>query len=133
MRWQASSDYVRLWRASTEVEAVRVGEMFATYNIAVRRWWHFKLVYRGEEVLRWDISPVPRSHRNVRCVGFPARIRGHDQEHVWTPGRGTACAVTLHGFERATHRQVLEAFAQRANICSLPDYEEPIEGEQLRL
>lgn len=116
---------------------VTVGELVLVVNLADRRNWTFKLLRRGDEVLRWDLAAPPFRHSNPpgRPPGFPGKVRDLEHEHRWVAGLGMTCAVGLRGHELAAgdHRQALAAFCGRANIAFNARYEAPPPpGEQLQ-
>jgi hypothetical protein len=139
MRWTDRNLHVRMSRTPVEADGARVGELFLIANVALERAWTFKLLRRGEEVLRWDFTTTPYRHRNQRaCVvaGLPKVVREPQHEHLWRPGAGTDCAEALPANLAAltSHEQVLNAFCERAIITLEVSYQPPPPtGEQLTL
>lgn len=123
-------------RLGCEAGGATVGELVLIVNLAERRNWTFKLLRRGDEVLRWDLVMPPSRHSNPpsRPAGFPGKVRDLEHEHQWVAGLGMSCAVGLEDLElgSADHRQALAAFCDRANIDFNARYEPP-PGEQLQL
>lgn len=138
MRWTERSLHVRMCRVPLEVDGARVGELLMIVNVALPRAWNFKVMRRGEEVLRWDFACGPCRHRNRKaCVeaGLPKIVQALEQEHLWRPGAGMSCAEPLPGEHSASsHQDVLDALCRRAMIKVEVSYEPPpATGEQLTL
>lgn len=107
-------------------------------SLVVTRDWKFKVLRRGEEVLRWDLTVPPMRHSNPpgRPAEFPGKVRQLEHEHRWVDGLGMSCAMPLElsAGSAHDHRQALAAFCDRANISFEATYEPPPPpGEQLQL
>lgn len=120
-------------RVGVEAGGATVGELVLVVGVVVSRNWSFKLLRRGEEVLRWDLTSPPARHSNPpgRPAGFPGTVRELEHEHRWVDGLGMRCAVPLT--VSGDHRQTLEAFCDRAKIDFQAPYDAPPPpGEQLQ-
>lgn len=135
MKWEVENGVAR-WKCALASGGIGRGSVMCMVKRVPPETWHFVLVLRGTDVLRWDIDSRQRvSHRNVGCPpSFPPRVHEPHHEHQWVDGRGTSCALPLTHRARDTHRQVWEAFAARANIRGTIHYAAPTDvGEALRL
>lgn len=130
IRWRSwTTDLVR-WRSVVEVDGLGRGSLSILVNRALPRTWNIHLYLHDEAVRMWHFK-TPVNHRNFGCSStFPPRVRGpHD--HVWTPDRGTDCALPLTGKEQLTLSDCVDAFCAELGIDLQPAYVEPGVGEQL--
>lgn len=138
MAWRRRSDSIAFARVGVEAGGATVGELVMVVGLAVARDWNFKLVRRGDELLRWDLTSPPARHSNPpgRPDRFPGKVRELEHEHQWVDGLGMNCAISLDMTDAAKedHRQALGAFCVRANISFDTVYQPPPPpGEQLQL
>lgn len=138
MTWRRRNEAMVFSRLGLESGGATVGELVLLVSLVVARDWNFKLLRRGEELLRWDLTVPPTRHSNPpgRPPEFPGKVRELEHEHRWVQGFGMNCAapLTLAGDTTGDHRQALAAFCDRGNISFETSYEPPPPpGEQLQL
>lgn len=138
MAWRKRNDSIVYARVGVEAVGATVGELVMVVSLAVARDWNLKLLRRGDEVLRWDLTSPPARHSNPpgRPDHFPGKVRRLEHEHQWVDGLGMNCAIELDltADIRTDHRQALAAFCVRANISFDTAYQPPPPaGEQLQL
>jgi hypothetical protein len=138
MGWRKRNESVVYVRVGVEAGGATVGELVMIVSLVVARDWNFKLVRRGEEVLRWDLTAPPARHSNPpgRPARFPGKVRSLEHEHHWVDGFGMNCALALDlsADIKTDHRQALAAFCDRANINFDAIYQPPPPpGEQMQL
>jgi hypothetical protein len=137
MAWVQASLDALMWVGPVESEGiVRGSSIVLIFVPGQARDWAFKLRYRNEDVLRWDLEPAPVRHANTGCPNppFPPKVRRAEHEHRFMAGLPKLrCAVALEGLGEATHRESLAAFCDRTNIEFGQDYQAPASGEQLKL
>ncbi|PTL59961.1 hypothetical protein [Paraconexibacter algicola] len=136
--WRRRNESILFARCGVEFRGATVGELVMVVSLVVARDWNFKLVRRGEEVLRWDLTAPPSRHSNPpgRPARFPGKVKSLEHEHQWVDGFGMTCAVPLdlEAAVKNDHRQSLVAFCDRANITFNAIYQQPPPpGEQLQL
>lgn len=138
MGWRKRNEAIVVARVGVEAVGATIGELVMVVSLIVARDWNLKLVRRGEEVLRWDLTSPPARHSNPpgRPKSFPGKIRDLEHEHRWVKGLGMNCAIALDlpNDVKADHRRALAAFCVRANISFDAVYQPPPPpGEQLQL
>ncbi len=138
MAWRRRNEAIVFCRIGVVSQGATVGELVLLVSRVAKRNWTFKLLRRGEEVLRWDLAEPPVRHSNPpgRPVSFPAKVTALEHEHRWVPDFGMSCALPLELPAGAAndHAQALAAFCKRANISAEMSYEAPPPpGEQLQL
>lgn len=135
MSWERPQPDRAIWRAPIEVQAARVGELFLRVNPSFARSWTYKLSLGREEVVRWDVRPLPSGHNNPPgCPdGFPGKVREPEHEHVWVESLDLRCARPLEGLDTSDHRAIFEEFCERTRVRFEPVYVAPEAFEQLEL
>jgi hypothetical protein len=137
MEWSRMSADVRMCQAVMERGGIipARSSVVLVVNVALPRLWWFKLRFRGEDVLRWDLGAGRKNHSNSGCPKppFPPRVTSADQEHRYVEGLGLRCAVALSGMSEASHEEAFAAFCRRANVDFGPRYAGLASGEQLRM
>jgi len=138
MSWRRRNESIMFTRVAVDTGGVTVGELVMVVSLVVARDWNFKVLRRGEEVMRWDLTVPPARHSNPpgRPSRFPGKVRSLEHEHQWVEGLGMSCALALElpDAVKADHRQTLDAFCDRANITFEAIYQPPPPpGEQLQL
>lgn len=137
MRWTRRNLHTYTARMTIESGSIGVGEVFLVVNVALDRWWSFKVLRRRDEILRWDFAMPPTRHRNSGGCGdgYPRIVRTLEHEHLWHPTEGMNCAAPLSGLGVVDHRGALDAFCRRAKIGMTPGAytSPPPTGEQLAL
>ncbi len=90
MGWRRRSDSIVFVRVGVDAGGATIGDLVMIVSLAVARDWNFKLVRRGEEVLRWDLTSPPARHSNPpgRPDRFPGKVRSLEHEHQWVDGLG---------------------------------------------
>jgi hypothetical protein len=138
MAWRQRNEAIVLCRVGVVSQGATVGELLLLVSLVASRNWTLKLLRRGDEVVRWDLTEPPVRHSNPpgRPVGFPAKVTALEHEHRWLPDFGLRCArpLDLPPEAAGNHAQALAAFCERANILFETSYEAPpAAGEQLQL
>lgn len=138
MSWRRRNESIVYSRLAAQAGGAVVGELVLIVSLVVARDWKFKLLRRGEEVLRWDLTSPPARHSNPpgRPSHFPGKVRSLEHEHQWVDGFALNCALPLDLTQgpREDHRQALVEFCDRATITFEAVYEPPPPpGEQLQL
>jgi hypothetical protein len=135
MEWRKPEPSRYMWDGPIEIQAARVGTIFLFANPHFPRYWIFKLTFRGEDVYRWDIRPMPGGHDNPpgRPAGYPKSVPEPEHEHVWHERMALRCARPLAGLATSDHRAIFEAFCGRTHVRFGPDYVAPQAYEQSRL
>jgi len=135
MSWEIEGGVAR-WRCVLANNGLGRGTVLCVVKQIPWESWHFSLILRKTEVLRWDFDSREKvKHRNTGCPpSYPGRVRQPHHEHQWVEGRGTDCAIPLVQRPEDTHREAWEAFASRARIRGSLHYV-PVShfGEPLRL
>jgi hypothetical protein len=134
MVWRKPEPSRYMWRGPIEIGAVRVGSIFLFANPHFARAWFFKLIFRDEDVYRWDVRPLPSGHSNPpnRPSGYPGNVPEEEHEHRWHEGLDLKCARPLAGLGGSDHRGTLAAFCMATNVRFGPSYVVPQAYEQSR-
>jgi len=73
LRWVRRNEAVVVSRAGVSSGGATVGELVLIVRVVVPRNWTFKLLRRGDEVVRWALTAPPARHSNP--PGRPAELR----------------------------------------------------------